>query len=213
MVGIDGITPAIIAENYLLIDQSGTFTMTVPDGVSITAHIVGGGYNGGSGYLGSEDDGYDEGGSGGQGGYVFTQSFSNISSSDTITCSIGTVNGGITTLKIANTTYSSNNGTRNYGGSGGYYGHPSEKGKDGTLTPYGYVGSSGGGGGRKYGTSAMTPPSDGGIGAGNGSYDTGTDATNYGCGGGGGGVYNSNTLRKTYSGGAGKQGCIIIAWE
>ncbi|MGN0680278.1 MAG: hypothetical protein ACI4JS_11485 [Oscillospiraceae bacterium] len=199
VVGIDGITPAIIAENYLLIDQSGTFTMTVPDGVSVTAHIVGGGGNGNAGSSA-------QGGRGGNGGRYLSTTLGN---GDGINCTatVGAIAAN-TSLVFGSTTYSSANGTLKSGGTA------TKNGTDGWSTPYGYVGSSGGGGGTVGESGGY-----GGDGAGNGgsggAYDDGSPGENayrYGCGGGGGGeAWDSD-----YSGGAGgsgMKGCIIIAWN
>lgn len=221
---INGITPAVVGENYVVIDKSGTFTMTVPDDTTLTAYVVGGGSDGEGGH-GKYSDCY--GGNGGSGARVLIEQMNNVSSEFEAVVTIGAGNGGITKMIVEseNINYTSISGTSpgSYG-RGAYYVENeddvetdcSKKGSDGVLTLYGYVCSNGGGGGagascagyEKYENGA-----DGGIGAGAGGNCNacGGDATNYGCGGGGGG-YNS-LGKKAYSGGAGKQGCIILTWD
>ncbi len=88
----------------------------------------------------------------------------------------------------------------------------STAGKDGVSTPYGYVGSSGGGGTVCNGVLNADNGKDGGEGAGNGQdhRNPGTDAEHYGCGGGGGAI--CGWVAKGQPGGKGKQGCIIISY-
>ena len=115
----------------------------------------------------------------------------------------------------------------------------SKGGTNGILTPYGYVGSSGGGGAVCNGISSAVNGNEGGIGAGNGTNhrSAGTDAINYGCGGGGGAIcgwvaicptieeyrklVGSNADENSYLnysykgwqiGGLGMKGCIIISY-
>lgn len=240
-VGVIGIEPAIVGENYLIIDQSGTFSLDVPEEISdITVYVVGGGYNGSdgtgrpSGY--GSDTNCGDGGSGGAGGYVHSFALSDAYYADTFTSAIGAVGGGNTTLQSTNmAVVNASSGSRVYGGNGVGVGAVNDSnnskynGKNGVLTPYGYVGSSGGGGGgghddwddeseEDYGNS---PGGTGGVGAGDGGEGGGTGcgsgangeaATNYGCGGGGGGGSDTSSSARAGKGGKGMQGCIIIEW-
>lgn len=220
-VGISGITPAIVGENYLVIDQSGTFSLNVPEGITLTTYLVGGGNKGDTGcrYLDNDNYYYFRGGYGGYGGYVYSFTMSNISSTDVFTVTIGTASKdgsySTTTIKNSNSTIdeSSKSGSRKQGGRNAEQAHdgfdysPPGSGLSGIYTPYGYVGSSGGGGG----TQCMSGES-GGAGAGDGggpNHENGYPATNYGCGGGGAYYFSTYTYNV---GGDGKQGCIIITW-
>lgn len=211
MVGVtvSGITPAIQTDSYLIIDTSGSFTMTIPDGINTTIYLVGGGCKGenASSQVG--------GGNGGDGGYVYSTKLNAIKNVQ-CSCSIGadstTYNSPTnTSLTIDTTQYNANSGTKLNGGEGAA-GADAEDGRKGTSTPYGFVGSSGGGGAIKLASSNYSYGL-GGSGAGRGGTAgyNGSDATNYGCGGGGGGCY-ATTPKKYGAGGAGKKGCIIIAW-
>lgn len=209
-VWIEGITPAEIGENYIVIADSGTFNLFTTG--SVTAYLVGGGYNGGSA---NSDNESDYGGNGGYGGYVYSHVLSDVTNDTPIICTIGAIKGN-TTLKIGNNTLTSSSGQRVTGGYGGRISssnRASTEGKNGVLTPYGYVGSSGGGGGISINS---TTPSyfgkDGGEGAGKGGTNSdGGPAINYGCGGGGG--FNKAGLSsKSYKGGSGMQGCVILTW-
>lgn len=238
VVGIDGITPVIVANDYLVIDTSGSFTMTVPDGLSVTACLVGGGCNGADGGTGSTyDDGDDYPGKGGVGGYSGRYLAQTLSVSGSVDCTltIGSRSASYskpseTSFVVGSETYSTASGTYRKGGQGdsnqsvsGW----SKTGIDGWQTPLGWVCSSGGGGAYGSWYDSKTEETiyrkgyEGGTGAGKGGDVTrysdrktrnGSDAENYGCGGGGGagGCYNGH-----YGGygGAGKQGCIIIAWN
>lgn len=203
-VGIDGMTPAIVGDNYLVIAQSGMFTMSIPENLTVTAYLVGGGSDGVDG-----DPDYDHYCSGGYGGRFIAQTLS----SGKVACisAVGARTrykdkGSDTTLKFGTTSYTTNGGTQRAGGT-------SFNGVDGLSTPYGYVGSSGGNG------SGYSSGYQGGAGAGDGGYrdengdgTNGEDAINYGCGGGGGGEPR-NEDRSSGSEGYGKQGAIIIGWE
>lgn len=223
-VVVTGITPAIVGENYMVIDQSGSFTLV---GGDLTVYMVGGGANGGSGYTTSDtdtDEGWEVDGGGGIGGRGGSVKSFELNALEELSCvsSIGAAAdyGGTneTTLQADSTKYTTKGEPYKLGGQGsrsyceytrkyGHYNHYSchegSTGQNGVLTPYGYIGSSGGGGGSLNHNSA-----NGGTGAGNGSSYKGNPATNYGCGGGGGGGdYDP------YDGGAGKQGCIILVWR
>lgn len=213
-VAINGITPAEEGENYVVIDTSGTFTISKSSGVTLTAYIVGGGEAGGDGdWEWESDDSMEYSnwvGNGGYGGYVLAQQLLDITESTLLTASIGSdYNYGATAtdtmLSLGSAMYKSSSGerlNRNIVKSNG---------KNGPLTPYGNVGSTGG-----TGSSTRTTRYLGGIGAGNGGqcyygggYVSATPAKNYGCSGGGGGVFEASEQGK---GSAGKKGCIIFTW-
>ena len=214
---ISGITPAVVADNYILIDTSGTFTMTVPDDITLTAYVVGGGEAGGDGgWTWDDDDTYSNyNGAGGFGGYVLTQQLTTITNSMQVTVSIGSDysyegTATDTILSLGEVIYKSSSGERLGRNTTG-------DGKNGPSTLYGNVGSTGG-----RGSSFKSTKYVGGVGAGNGGqcYSAqvaggyvainATNATNYGCSGGGGGVCNAS--KKSY-GSAGKKGCIILTWD
>lgn len=230
-ITISGITPAIVAENYLLIDQSGSFAISAKNyPLSLTAYVVGGGMDGQDGedgYREKNDDGEYEYYSGdpGTGGLGANKEAYSISLTEKTDCTLAVGSSvayttasklSSTTFKFGNTTYSP---TSNY----------SAAGKTGLSTLYGYVGSGGGTGGRhsSYYDNDSRKGLSGGTGAGDGGYgahgsnrnnytvaSAGCDATTYGSAGGGGGA--GGDFDKIYTagaGGKGKQGCIIIAWE
>lgn len=218
-VGIDGMTPAVVRDNYLVIAQSGTFTMSIPENLTVTAYLVGGGCQGLWGYYG---------GCGGYGGSTLSQSIDVGTHSCSATIG-GASNGSLTsktlyktptttTLKVDTTTYTTPSTGLSGGASWG------ANGRDGLEVPgYGFIGSSGGAGGyeNKKGGTGGTGAGSGGAGGTRKSEDgdNGGNASNYGCGGGGGGdkyVYpddEDGIDGNSGDGGAGKQGCIIIAWE
>lgn len=86
-------------------------------------------------------------------------------------------------------------------------------GANGIETPFGYVGSSGGGGSAYY-NGSETNRGRGGVSAGNGGKIVdgksakGENAEGYGCGGGGGSASPAGWCK----GGKGRQGCVIITW-
>lgn len=214
-VTVSGITPAIKADNYLVIDTSGSFTMTIPEGINATAYIVGGGCNG------TDGTSFESAGSGGYGGYVYAAKLNTVNNVQ-CNCSIGAASTSYNKptgsgLTIDGTTYSAKSGTYLKGGNGASNRSNAESGTTGTSTSYGYIGSSGGGGALVYYSSSYSNGV-GGSGAGLGGFagENGYDATNYGCGGGGGGskyTTGDDGLFESYgTGGAGKKGCIIIAW-
>lgn len=218
-VEVSGIEPVIVGKNFLVLDQSGTFSLNAPEVDSLKVYLVGGGFNGSAGGSSTDSDDctYYYGGSGGNGGYVYSFTVSDILSTYEFTGAVGQV-GGNTTLVCTDISLNqtSKSGTRQTGGGGAeessadYNASEARSGTNGILTPYGYVGSSGGGGG--ICTSGTYSGASGGIGAGDGgSSGDGYPATNYGCGGGGAKCASSSD-EKNNKGGAGMQGCIIIEW-
>lgn len=223
---------------WFVINQSGTFS--VDRDITANVWVVGGGCDGTSGeWNGNEVDnnfnpiintgtGISYAGSGGDSGYVLSMTNIKILKDTDMISQIAQANDKTgTTLTISGTEYKCADGIgSSEGGTGGYLPLPptdvkyadqsaavlSKAGITGIKTPYGYVGSSGGGGTVCNGTSTADNGVDGGIGAGNGQShrSPGTNATNYGCGGGGGAICGK--VAQGYSGGRGKQGCIIIEY-
>lgn len=241
-IGITGITPKKSGGNWMLIDReslggdSGEFELNVPENVKVTMWLVGGGSDG-SVWESDPKHGYDEGWSicypGGGGGYVLEKE---IEISGTLKCNAviadandndGTyITIGVDTYRCNDSGCSKTENTKS-ARSVKYQGKapessPAQKGADGNKnSPYGVVGSSGGGGGfdNVYNRESGAL---GGEGAGNGGIideytaHNGTNAENYGCGGGGGSAkeLSKNYLNKNnivYSkAGKGMPGCIIF---
>lgn len=216
-VSVSGITPAKVGDDYLIIDTSGTFILTVPEGRSATVYLVGGGCKGQS------IKSYDYvGGNGGYGGHVYSFSLSSVDSAS-CTCSVGDASSSYsspsnTSLDISGTTYNASSGACKSGGAGSDATSNASSGTTGRYVRGQYLGSSGGGGGyysdRKqyYGASGGAGAGDGGYLSSTGSYN-GTSASHYGCGGGGGAFSSEFDTTSFGFGGAGKKGCIIIAWS
>ncbi len=226
--------------NWFLIDENGDFSLD--HAVTATVWLVGGGCDGTAGVwngntLGDDASpipdtgtGISYSGSGGDGGYVNTLMNVKIPKGLTLTSVIAQRNDKSgTSLNIDGTLFKCDQtGSKSLvGGAGGSVPLP-ESGKkyaaqdtvvgakgglDGVSTPYGYVGSSGGGGAACNGTSNADNGVEGGTGAGSGTSHrkAGTNAENYGCGGGGGAVCGQAATGQ--QGGEGKQGCIIIAYS
>ncbi len=219
---VSGITPAQFGgkwdngNSWFLIDEPGEFS--VDRDITATIYLVGAGYNGGSAtvMLGVDNKNlhFYYGGDGAYGGYVKTVTGVPIKSGEICSVNIGQnipsssssfvpMN---TTLNTSNGTYSSNgNGSVRKKGGQGFSGYSyigstritvqqnATDGNNGVLTPYGYVGASGGGG-SVYGSVANSP---GGYGS-----------------GGHGSPIPVNPSVGTYSDyGQGANGCIIICVE
>lgn len=225
--------------NWFLIDESGNFSLDRT--ITATIWLVGGGCDGvdgiwnGNRIISQGNPDIDTGtgtsysGGGGDGGCVFTTMNVSIPKGVTLTSVIAQSNDKIgTSLNVSGALFRCDQPgyVLEYGGKGGELPMAEakqpwadqskaklpDKGQNGVLTPYGYVGSSGGGGAVCNGISNATNGGKGGTGAGGGtSHQTpGTSATNYGCGGGGGAICGN--IAKGQKGGKGKQGCIIIAY-
>ena len=242
-IEISGMAPVMSGDTFLVLANSGTFTLKSTSDITFKAYVVGGGCKGSSGGDGHFEGDTPYGGDGGAGGYggpvTIHQNILLPANTDiSCTLSIGSANsaynqGTKSTFKFNNTSYTNSS----------YYYKTSKSvvtehedggsGTNGMLTPYGYVGSSGGGGGGGGSTEGnQGNGGSGGIGAGDGGiggskskndstglgpcYSTsGRMATHYGCGGGGGGGGSypiSSAHYKGSSGGAGKQGCLILEW-
>lgn len=236
---VSGLMTAESGNNWFLIDASGEFT--VDRNIIATVWLVGGGCDGGAGvWLGNEVDSGGEpiantstgdsvSGSGGDGGYVYMISNIKIPRNTVLTSVIALANdAGGTSLTVKGIEYKCDaaGSVRRTGGAGGVIPQPGTdekwvdqdvitpagKGSNGGETPYGYVGSSGGGGAACNGQTNADNGVVGGEGAGSGTShrEAGTDAVNYGCGGGGGAVCAK--IAAGQAGGKGKNGCIIISY-
>lgn len=225
--------------NWFLIDESGEFSLD--RSVIATIWLVGGGCDGTAGIwhgnpiseegkpIVNEGTGTSYSGSGGDGGNVCTVYNVKILKNQTIDSVVAQVNDKTgTSLDVGGVIYSCSQigCISQIGGEGGNIPTaPEDKewaeqtsavlskgGTNGVLTPYGYVGSSGGGGAVCNGISNAVNGVKGGEGAGNGTNHrtAGTNANNYGCGGGGGAI--CGWVAEGQEGGLGKQGCIIIAY-
>lgn len=238
-VAVSGITPAKSGNDWFLIDTSGDFSLD--KSIIATIWLVGGGCDGTSGvWNGNTVDsnnnpipdtgtGTSYSGSGGDGGYVFTARNVKIPKNQNVSTIIANANDKSgTSLSFNGVDYYCNQSgsiLRN-GGDGGSLPLPSSgqsytsqdnailstSGQDGIETPYGFVGSSGGGGAVCNGQTNAVNGVEGGNGAGSGTNhrSAGTDAINYGCGGGGGAICGK--IAQGQSGGNGKQGCVIISY-
>ncbi len=228
---ISGLVPAMTGgswdggSSWFLLDQSGTFS--IDKDLTCTIYLVGGGCKGnGSGNKSAYQGGY-----GGAGGYVRIVRGIKIPKNTECNVVIADTNNRTgTSLNISDTLLNCNDdgSTTTTGGRGGYVywmnssvgfvqAYGSSSGVSGVATPYGIVGSSGGGGGADCGSSRSNAyGSVGGTGAGYGAYRkgygyNGGNAITYGSGGGGSYAYKSSTYGITSAGaGKGKGGCVII---
>ena len=161
------------------------------------------------------------GGDGGRGGYYNVVSDVKIPKGE-MTVSVGIGGRGDyagTFVVINNIEYCCNgkDGDFNNGGFQGVSGKHNYcnggNGANGIETPFGYIGSSGGGG-AAYCNQQTAGYGKGGLYAGNGGKivngksTPGNKAMGYGCGGGGGAASPTSWCE----GGKGKQGCVIITW-
>lgn len=240
-VTVSGIAPVASGEDWFVIDESGTFS--VDKNMTATIWLVGGGCDGGSGVWNGNDvdvelepipdtgTGDSFSGSGGDGGYVTEFTDIKISANTELTAVIAEANDmGGTSLNIDGRKYECKTPSQyiyHPGGDGGSLPLPDagekwadqnmavlpHSGENGVETPYGFVGSSGGGGAVCNGITTSNNGLSGGEGAGNGKDHraAGSDAQNYGCGGGGGAI--CGRIAEGQPGGKGKQGGIIISYE
>lgn len=247
-LSVSGVTPKFDKGNWLLIDreslggETGDFELNVPDGVTIRMYLVGGGSDGTKFVHNSslaEDYDWDNNGleiyKGYGGGYVLEKEIT-VSGNLTCTAAIADANDiDGTTLTIGSTEYkcSDSGSIQRAEGRWAIARHPrsgddqyeaAQNGANGVNTPYGYVGSSGGGGGIDNGKSEAYPKcwsgGAGGIGAGDGgsvlsgSVTNGGDAVNYGCGGGSAAAkelsYYDGGTQLISDPGKGMPGCIIL---
>lgn len=206
-------------ENWLLFDESGEYSLTMDENVNMTIYLVGGGSDGEDGIYYNRTA---YGGDGGKGGMVnIIRDIKVPKGQADIDVIIGERgNFGGTYVIINNNGYCCNSSgyTINDGGfqgiSGKYAFRNAGNGSNGIETPFGYVGSSGGGG-AAYCNGKMSGYGKGGLYAGNGGKivngksTAGDKATGYGCGGGGGAASSTSWCK----GGRGKRGCVIITWN
>ena len=225
---VEGITPLVVAEDHIVIVDSGSFTLSAPAGARI---IVGGGAEDGKKPFTSptyrETDGY-----GGSGGYVAEYVLSEEIRKAECTVTIGNrVEYGkartTTTLNIGSTTYDSGNVPQiiqskwgPIGGGGGQGGRYIRSNTESVTTAGGDgTGAGGGGGSGYYGEFNTSVAGIGGNvnGYGNKGRSGGTSAGGsggqggYSAGGGGGGFY-SNGNYTNGSGGLGGSGIVVIEW-
>lgn len=231
-ITVSGIDIAQSGDGWFLIDESGEFSLN--KAVMATIWLVGGGCDGEDGYIDSR--GIFHGGNGGDGGAVYKFGKIKLMPNVSYAVNIAGVDESLdTSFKIGQIVFKSGQigCTRALGGNGGIVNldggtvNP-EYGKDGVLTPYGYVGSSGSGGvcatvtNGRFKSTAMSV---GGMGAGNSRgyirngadwevikhINPNIDAANYGCGGGGN-TYAPNTEDIDVKS-RGKGGCVIVQYE
>ena len=223
--------PALLIEGQTTVtyNTSGTYTFTVPSGVSsVTVQCWGAGGAGG----GVSSNGY-FGGAGGAGGAYASKSVAVIAGSN-YTINVGQGgNGGTgngpaggnswfgttsTVIAIGGNGGGGNNGSPGIGTASGNIGSTVYKGGDGT-DGFNYYGVGGGAAGSTgNGGSGMTGwPWSGGsgtsVGGGNGGdglYSPGNGNPGLGAGGGGSGAYTTNSTN--YSGGNGADGQVIITY-
>ncbi len=216
---------------YAIISSSGTFSINTSEEKVFTCYLVGGGHaglKGSTSYATETSTGNTLNkftyGTGGRGGYVYTTEITSVAGVIEDTAIIGAAGSYKgTSLEHNGESFDCSAGSYKTGGTGGSYEAygasgsalstqnyvKGGNGNTGTLVPgYGYVGSSGGGGGPVNGQASTIAyyGAEGGVGAGNGvGYSQGsTAASNYGCGGGGGSSSSVGT--------DGMQGCIILNW-
>lgn len=231
-ITVSGIETAIDGDDWFLIDKSGDFSLD--NTVMATIWLVGGGMDGTDGF--ADGRGVYHGGIGGQGGNVYKFGKIKLKKGEKYSVIVGNSNEPSgTSFKFGQILFNSGQMGHicTFGGAGGFIAPEGgivapTFGKDGVETPYGYVGSSGGGGlctAVVNNITKSTEMSCGGAGAGNSrrylisglnwedfkNNNPNIDATNYGCGGGG------NTycvgLNDVGVKSHGKQGCVIVQYE
>lgn len=223
---VEGITPLVVAEDHLVIVDSGSFTLSAPAGARI---IVGGGAQNGQQSTtaqGNYGTYYGVLGMGGKGGYVADYILDKEIRNAACTLSVGASVGynaeqTITSIVIDGATYDCGSIVQilqskwgPIGGNGGNGGYQSV-GANGT----------GAGGGGGCGTQFCPSPVTSGFGGnydGYGNKGETFDAVylrkggkgGYSAGGGGAGVYKETALSfNTGSGGKGGAGIIVIEWD
>ena len=205
-------------ENWLLFDKSGEYSLTMDDDVTFTAYLVGGGSDGEQGIYYNKTA---YGGNGGRGGCVnIIHDINAPKGQMDIIVRIGERGDSVGTSVVVNNSEYSCSGSGSTVNGGGFQGvsgrhgfRNADNGANGIETPFGYIGSSGGGG-AAYCNGSTSGRGKGGLYAGNGGNIVkgkslpGDRATGYGCGGGGGTASPTSWC----SGGKGKKGCVIINW-
>lgn len=231
-MNVSGIVPAIVGDDWVVFDKSGTFAFD--ESVWATIWLVGGGCDGTDGY-------YDEkkkivhGGVGGGGGYVYRFGkialFKNIEYAITV-ATTNDRTGTCITIRGKKYTCANKGRLVKNGGLESMINSRkamvnSQNGLIGVLTPIGYVGSSGGGGCAVFKDITATFGKGGeGAGSGRNVYSnmitdeikatviSQINAKNYGCGGGGNTFcHNCSSLEDIDLKSEGMGGCVIIAYE
>lgn len=231
-VTVNGIETVLDGDDWFLLDKSGDFMLDKT--VMATIWLVGGGMDGTDGF--TDNHGYYHGGIGGQGGNVYKFGKIKLKQGEQYAVMIGNANEPSgTSFKFGQILFNSGQmgHTCVFGGAGGIINPEGAVvapafGKDGVETPYGYVGSSGGGGICTAVVDKLTKSTEmsrGGVGAGNSrrylvsglnwedfkENNPNIDAINYGCGGGG------NTYCVGFSDigvkSHGMRGCVIVQYE
>ena len=228
-ITVSGIETALDGDDWFLLDKSGDFSLDKT--VMATIWLVGGGMDGTDGF--TDNRGYYHGGIGGQGGNVYKFGKIKLKAGEKYAVMIGNANEPSgTSFKFGQILFNSGQmgHTCVFGGAGGIINPEGavvapKFGKNGVETPYGTVGSSGGGGVCTAVIDSITRStemSSGGIGAGNSrrylvsgldfkDCNPNIDGLNYGCGGGGN-TYcvglNDIGVRSH-----GKKGCVIVQYE
>ena len=205
-------------ENWLLFNKDGEYSLTIDEDINLKIYLVGGGSDGKDGIYYNRTA---YGGDGGRGGCYNVISDIKVTKGQMyITIKIGGRGDyGGTSVIINNNEYCCDS-QGNFANDGGFRGvsgkhgfRQAGNGANGIETPFGYIGSSGGGG-AAYCNLESTSRGQGGLYAGNGGKiingksTHGDNATGYGCGGGGGAASPTSWCE----GGSGKQGCVIITW-
>lgn len=222
-VSVSGINPVASGSNWFAIDETGTFQ--IDHDIVATIWLVGGGCDGEKGDWNGKTF-VALGGSGGDGGYVYTTSNVSISkNTDCVTVIAEANDKAGTTLTINDTKYRCNQSgyTKTIGGggssitgsaTGSTYSNLIEptSGQTGVSTPYQVIGSSGGGAMACDGHDHRTDQGSGGVGAGKGGghRQEGNNAINHGCGGGGGDGCGAVAIG--HDGGSGMKGCIVVSY-
>lgn len=203
-------------ENWLLFDESGEYSLNFDEDAVLTAYLVGGGSDGQNGIYYNKTA---YGGDGGRGGCVNVIGGIEVfkGTLDIIVNIGGRGEYGTTSLVVGESEYCCN-GLGNSIKSGGFQGisgrhgfRNAGNGANGIETPFGWIGSSGGGG-AAYCNGSTSGRGRGGLDAGNGGKivngksSPGENASGYGCGGGGGAASPTSWCK----GGRGKHGCVIL---
>ncbi len=205
-------------ENWLLFNKDGEYSLTIDEDINLKIYLVGGGSDGKDGIYYNKTAYGGDGGRGG--GYNIISDIKLTKGQMNVVVKIGRRGEyGGTSVVINNNEYSCI-GDGSLSKDGGFHGicgkhgfRQAENGANGIETPFGYIGSSGGGG-AAYCNSEYTSRGKGGLYAGNGGKivngksTPGDKASGYGCGGGGGTASSTSWCE----GGRGKQGCVIFSW-
>lgn len=230
-INVLGVDVAESGNGWFIVDKTGEFSLDKT--AKCTFWLVGGGCDGTDGF--SDSEGVYHGGIGGQGGFVYKIGKIKLKASEKCSVIVGNANEPAgTSIKLYGKLFKCDNRghTCAFGGAGGIVNNnlivQPRNGKDGVLTPYGYVGSGGAGGVCAVSANNYIRTTDlakGGKGAGNsrayivngidwnGIKDKNPEinAANYGCGGGG------NTycigLRDIGVKTKGKGGCVVVQYE